>query len=112
MMAWSDAFASCSSRDGVANGESFLPAAPRKSLITAMLGLKTFDEPGGGLAGFGMGTGSGIGAGSGDALGDGDGEEDGSWAAAVRMNDNGMRTHESTTRVRDGDRRRIKTSGL
>jgi hypothetical protein len=58
--------------------------------------------------------GGGGGAGSGDALGDGDGEGegegDGSWAAALRTNESGMRTHESTTRARDGDRRRIKTS--
>jgi hypothetical protein len=107
-MAWSDASASCSSSAGVANGESFLPAAPRKSPITAMSGLKTFEDPGGGPAGSGSEAGSGTGTGSGDALGEGDGMGDGSWAAAVRTNDNGIKTDESRMRARDGDRRRIK----
>ena len=43
-IACSDSSLSCISSDGVANCESFLPMAPRKSPMTAMSGLKTFDE--------------------------------------------------------------------
>src|SRR6185503_8092994 len=73
-MAWNEASVSCISNDGVANGETFLPAAPRKSAITAMSGLKTFDEaavPAGGSVG-GEEEGEGLGAGCGscaDAFG-------------------------------------------
>src|SRR5260221_10718843 len=123
-MAWSESSASCSSRDGVANGESFLPIAPRKSPMTAMSGLKTLEDaapppytgkgplgppapsaPGGTSVVAGGGA-----TGSGDGLGDGEGEGTGSCAAAVRTNDTAIRTDESTTRTRRRDLRRIDSS--
>ena len=61
--AWKVASTSCSSSDGGANSESFSPMAPRKSPMTAMSGLKTF-EVGGGAAGGGDASGEGLGCGS------------------------------------------------
>jgi len=43
-MAWNEVSASCISSDGVANFESFLPTAPRKSPMTAISGLKTLED--------------------------------------------------------------------
>src|SRR6266849_4126464 len=100
-MAWNEASASCSSREGVARPLSFFPIAPRKSPITAMSGLKTFDEagpytgsgpegppapaaPGGTSVGGGAAGGSGDGDGSGGggfwASGTGDGAGSLDWA--------------------------------
>jgi hypothetical protein len=43
-MAWSEASASCSSRDGVANGESFLPMRAQEVADHGDVGLKTFED--------------------------------------------------------------------
>src|SRR4051812_35602165 len=71
-MACSESSLSCISSEGVANWDSFLPIAPRKSPMTAMSGLKTLEDPAGagvGASGGGGGSAVGDGEGSGEAAG-------------------------------------------